>query len=72
MQGSKNLQQKRPLKNNDVLKKNSRKNAAALPSAASRSGGKKPKEAAICANAHCRLRKKGCAGFEGGPGYLSV
>ena len=27
------------------------------------------KEPIICTNADCRLRKKGCAGFEGCPGY---
>jgi hypothetical protein len=39
-----------------------------------RSGGfSKPEqaEANICANASCRLRKAGCRGFEGCPGYKS-
>jgi len=34
--------------------------------------GKKPVPSTktICANRECRLRKAGCKGFEGCPGYL--
>ncbi len=27
------------------------------------------KQRTICSNADCKLRKKGCSGFEGCPGY---
>lgn len=30
------------------------------------------KDVNICANASCRLRKAGCRGFEGCPGYKSA
>lgn len=29
------------------------------------------KESNICANFSCRMRKAGCKGFEGCPGYMS-
>jgi hypothetical protein len=28
-------------------------------------------ERAICINAECKLRKQGCRGFEGCPGYMA-
>ncbi len=34
-------------------------------------GTKCEKEVNICANVSCRLRKAGCRGFEGCPGYKS-